>query len=140
MAETAEITSEQTLEVGVDGPDDTKKMFIITGIAKYNFNVAPSAPGTTSDTITLQAHIGPALTPAKFRRAIATASLAQLLLVGGEVVVAGWSVTSVDADYDDDVGKVQLEYDLKLHIGGGSTDMAAYVTGVGFQVIILAAE
>jgi hypothetical protein len=140
MAETANIVSEQTVEVAVNGPNDITRMYIVTGIAEGSFReLAAGGAGFQSDTETFEAHVGPSLTASEFRRATATASLAQIEFRGGDASVASWGVTDVDADFDDDVGKVQLQYDLALTVTPGAAQASTRVSGVSFQVIILAA-
>jgi hypothetical protein len=141
MATTASITSEQTIEVNVNGPDDVTTMYIVTGIANSNLGTfSPSGGGFETQHRTFEAHVGPSLTTAQFRRAVATVSLASLSGQGGDASFTQWSVTDMDADFDDDEGKVQLQFDLSVTVDAGATNANAVVGGVGFQVIILAAS
>ena len=141
MPTTANITSEQSVEVEVSGPNDITRMYIITGIANSYLSAwSPGGGGYQTQQKTFEAHVGPALTTSEFRRAVATASLASLTTQGGDAPVAAWRVTGVDADYDDDVGQVQLQFDLSVTVDAGASSASAAVGGVGFQVIILAAS
>ncbi len=142
MPATVSITSEQSLEVEVSGPNDITRMYIITGIANSYLSAwSPGGGGYQTQEKTFEAHVGPALTTAEFRRAVATASLASLTTQGGDAPVAAWRVAGVDADYDDDVGRVQLQFDLSATVDAGPAYAAlTTVGGVGFQVIILAAS
>ena len=105
MPNRAIITSEQTIEVGTNGPEDVTSMFVITGIA--NSNLSAFSHRERSQQATFAAHVGPSLSASQFRRAVATASLAALS-ISGDATFAGWSVTDVDADFDDDEGRVEL--------------------------------
>jgi hypothetical protein len=122
------IANEQQLEVGVNGPDGANRMFVIDGTAAFTLT-----PGAGNDTIsdTLRFPVGPTLTPAQFVRAIATASLASIAN-GGLANNAQWAVNSVDADLDDQTGRVVVTADLAV----GDTD--GYLQRIGFQATILA--
>jgi hypothetical protein len=76
MALIANITSEQSLQVGVNGPNDVANMHVVTGIANGSLNAfAPTSGGFVSQQATYAAHIGPSLTHAQFRKAIASAAI-----------------------------------------------------------------
>lgn len=141
MPTTVGITDEQTLEVEVSGPDDVAKMYIVTGIANSNLSTySPGGGGYQTQQRTFEAHVGPTLTVTEFRRAVATASLASLQGQGGDATFSAWNITGVDADFDDDAGQVQLQFDLSVTVDAGASSASAVVGGVGFQVIILAAS
>ena len=141
MATTASLTSEQTLQVGVNGPGDITTMYIVTGIANANLAAtSPGGGGYVTQERTFEAHVGPSLTTAEFRRGVSTASLASLTGQGGDAAYTTWRVEDVDADFDDDQGKVQLQFDLSVTVDAGASNAQAYIGGVGFQVIILAAS
>lgn len=141
MATTASITSEQTIEVGTNGPDDITTMYVVSGIANSSLGAfSPGGGGFETQSRTFEAFVGPSLTTSEFRRAVATASLASLTAQGGDASFARWSVTDVDADFDDDEGKVQLQFDLSVTVDAGASSANAVIGGVGFQVIILAAS
>jgi hypothetical protein len=141
MATTANVTSEQTVEVEVNGPNDIATMYIVTGIANSNLGAwSPAGAGYVTQQGTFEAHVGPALTTSEFRRAVAAASLASLQGTGGDATYGAWKLTGVDADFDDDVGQVQLQFDLSVAVDAGASTASATVGGVGFQVVILAAS
>ena len=141
MPTTANISSEQTVEVGVSGPNDISTMYVVTGIANSYLSAwSPGGGGYQTQQQTFEAHVGPTLTTSEFRRAVATASLASLRGQGGDATFAAWNVTGVDADFDDDVGQVQLQFDLSVTVDAGASSASAAVGGVGFQVIILTAS
>ncbi len=137
MAIQVSATSEQTLQVNVTGPGDVTSTFVTTGIA--DVNVHAFAGGDPSQLATFALHVGPQLTAAQFRKAIASAALAGLTMAG-DAVARQWSVTGVDADFDGETGKVELQFDVRVTIAGDEASGATTaVAGVGFQVLILAA-
>jgi hypothetical protein len=143
MASVVSITDEQNVDVGVNGPGDITSMFVVTGIANTNFAGAYDfgTGGSASASRTFEALVGPSLTPVQFRRAIATASLAGIHGFGPDDNLRSWNLLGVDADFDDDEGRVQLQFDLSVSVGvtavAGFAGVSVY--GVGFQVVILAA-
>lgn len=142
MPITASISSEQTIEIGTNGPDDVTSMYVVTGLANANLSAFSPAGGSfQSQQATFSVHVGPSLTASEFRRAVASASLASLSISGGDASFADWAVTGVDADFDDEAGKVELEFDLRVRVDAGAASSAqSAVAGVGFQVMILTAE
>lgn len=141
MPSSATINSEQTIEVGVNGPGDVTRMHVVNGIAQCYMNVSSPAGGSwVTNQETFEALVGPTFTTADFRRAVATASLTSLRSDGGDAAFAQWEVTGVDADFDDDSGRVQLQFDLRVRVDAGSLSASAFIGGVGIQVIILSAS
>ena len=139
MPATANVVSEQTVEIGVTGPDDVAVLHVVTGIAQaFLGSFSPASGGFQTQQQTFEAHVGPTLTTSEFRRAVATASLASLEGSGGDATFSRWAVTGVDADFDDDEGRVQLQFDLLATVDAGASSANAIVGGVGFQVMILA--
>jgi hypothetical protein len=140
------ITSEQALEVSVSGPDDISRLYVVTGIATPSLVAAagdsgmigvPQAPGRRQGTF--EAYVGPTLNGSEFRRAVATASLASLQ-ASGDTSFFEWSVTGVDAHFDDDEERVRLQFDLSVGVGAGTSWSQVLAAGVGVQVLILAAS
>jgi hypothetical protein len=109
MATPANLTSMQTLQAQVAGPAGATRAVFVTGLARCGLAVDVPSPGggTASRQGTFAAHVGPSLTVAQFRRAVAMASLASLS-ASGNVTVHAWAVTAVDANFDDDAGQVRL--------------------------------
>jgi hypothetical protein len=142
MANPVTISSEQTLEAQVAGPGGATRLLVVSGLAACHLTVSVPSPGGGAATQqgTFAAHVGPAMTVAQFRRAIATVSLASLTALGS-LTAHSWSITAVDADFDDDAGKVELEFDLRVEVQGAP--MPAFnqlvLASVAFQVTILAA-
>ena len=142
VANPAILKSEQTLEAQVAGPGGATRLIVVTGLANCDLTVAVPSPGggTATQQATFTAHVGPSLSVAQFRRAVAAVSLASISATGS-LVQHSWAVTDVDATFDDDNGKVQLEFDVQVVVQG--PPMPALTQGllasVGFQVTILAA-
>jgi hypothetical protein len=138
MANPATISSEQSLQVGVNGPNDAVSMHVVTGIANGQLGAFASAgPNFVQQQSTFSAHVGPQLTAAQFRKAIASAAITSLSLQGGGTFV-NWEVTDIDADFDDEVGRIKLSFDLRVGVqSGATTSGSAVVASVGFQVMVL---
>ena len=117
------IANEQQLEVGVNRPGNANRMFVIDGTAR--FTLTPGA-GNDRASDTLRFPVGPTLASGQFIRAVATASLARIAN-GGLANNAQWAVDSVDADLDDETGRVIV-----------TADTDGYLQRIGFQFNILA--
>ena len=137
MAVAAHVTSEQTMQVGVNGPGDVLSMFVVSGIANGSLSAFSQVGSFAQQQQTFAAHVGPQLTVAQFRKAIASASITSLS-ISGDGAFASWEVTDVDADFDDEVGRIELTFDLRVTVQAGATNaVQAVVASVGFQVSIL---
>jgi hypothetical protein len=137
MAIAATISSEQTTQVGVNGPNDVANMHVVTGIANGQLNAFAPSGNFVSQQATFAAHVGPQLTAAQFRKAIASAAFTSLTL-SGTGTFTQWAVTDVDADFDDDTGRIELTFDLQVMVQAGATSsVSAVIASVGFQVLIL---
>ncbi len=130
------IESQQTVVVeGLTGPNGATRMHITTGFAQLSSVYAPNASQAFSGLIE------PTLTAGQFRRAIATAAPATLAVwqmqmppVGmTQPVSARWAVNSVDADWDDESGKIQLQFETQT---GGDSALFTQVERLSFQVLI----
>lgn len=142
MPRRVSIQNEQTIEIGVNGPGDVTRMFVVAGVANAITSVQAHTPGVPAETRqTFQAFIGPSLTISEFRRAIATVSLAGIDLnnAGGGI----WGVSDADADFDDEEDQVRLQFDLYVGATAPSGDQiggTVAVRDVAVQVTILAAS
>lgn len=118
----------QELEVAVSGPDGADRLFIYTGIAVFKFK-GESESHWKEDTITFL--VGRNFGAGQFRRATASAALASIYNdnVSHD---AGWSVNSVDADWDDESKKVQVKADLAVR------DTDGYIYRISYEVFVLA--
>jgi hypothetical protein len=131
----ATVVSQQTIQIGINGPGDVASMYVISGIAEIGLTAfaQPNQFATHQDTFS--APIGPQLTAAQFRTAIASASIASLSLAGSGGLFEQWKVSSVDADFNDDSGLVELDVSVKVSAGAASIGITT--AGIGFQVFIL---
>jgi hypothetical protein len=142
MPRAGDILSEQDLSLSVKGPDGSNTLFITTGLmrcgfSQYDTTGAPGGPLIETFSATLSS---PTLAPGQFRRAIATASLAWVDgSFQGSTLGTGfaqvWGIQSVEAHLDDELGRIELQVDLRV----GGTYGYAELYAIGFQVVITAA-
>ena len=132
------IESQQTVLVeGLTGPDGATQMYITTGFIQLQ-------GGQQNVTLEFSGLIEPTLTAGQFRRAIVTASPATLavwqmgmpMAGAAQNVSARWSVNSADADWDDETGKIQLQFETQT---SGDAALYTVVERRSFQVMIFAA-
>jgi hypothetical protein len=142
MANPVTLTNVQTLEAQVAGPGGATRVIYVTGLAHCNLTVAAQSPagGTASQQGSFAAHVGPELTVAQFRKAITTVSVASVV-AAGSLIGHSFSVTAMDADFDDDEGKVELQFDAQVTVQTPAMPAGNQVVlaSVAFQVTILAA-
>lgn len=131
------IESQQTVLVeGLTGPDGATQMYITTGFIQLQ-------GGQQNVTLEFSGLIEPTLTAGQFRRAIVTAAPATLAVwqmgmppVGAtQNVSARWSVNSADADWDDETGKIQLQFETQT---SGDPMLYTVVERLSFQVMVFA--
>ena len=128
----ANTAGEQVLEVVVSGPDDANRLLTISGSA----NVGVSVTGGQQKTEIWTFLVGPAFTRRQFHRALATAALSsqkqnvQTAPASFEIVI-----NSVDADWDDETGRVEVRVEV---YSTASASMTASVTQMSYWVAILA--
>ena len=138
MAIQPSVKSLQTMEVGVSGPDGANRMYITTGLALTGLGqFSQTAAGSTKKE-NYAVLIEPTLTTGQFRRAIASASLAQVSFTDfnpGENDGVRWEVEEVDADYDDESGQVELRFTLEIQVAGSAV---VSLNTVAFTVTTLA--
>ena len=120
------IESQQTVLIeGLTGPDGATQMYITTGFIQLT-------GGQQNATLEFSGLIEPTLTAGQFRRGIVTASPATLAVwqmgmppVGQpQNVSARWSVNSADADWDDETGKIQLQFETQTEAKMSVEDQA----------------
>jgi hypothetical protein len=131
------LEDQQQLEVAVSGPDGANRLYVCTG--RTFFAVTVGSPNLQSIE-TLAFLVGPQLTQAQFRRAIATASFAGISFsqsTSTPPASATWSITSIDADWDDESGKVQVQVEVAVSLPVAGT--VVQVQRIAYQVSILAA-
>ena len=127
------VENQQSVVVeGLTGPDGANRMFITSGHA---VDLTSTDPGPTQEFAGL---IEPVLNPGQFRRAIAMASPVDIAVEQepataanpAPLVSARLSIDSVEADWDDETGKVQLRF--------STTGVGGSLFRVAFQVITFA--
>ena len=135
----SQIQNPQVIEAAVAGPDGANRLFTVTGQFDINFSLFSQGANQTQQNETFKALVGPVLTRQQFFRAIGTASMAKtnLLLQSAPPSQFGWSITGIDADWDDESGQVELRVDVSVLVSG--LNNRATIGGLAFQVTILGA-
>ena len=135
----AQVQNLQQLDVMVAGPDDANHLFIIDGQFDTSLAIGSQGPNFAVAKETFSALVGPRLTNRQFVRAIATASIIKTQIIhtapGG--FAATWNIIDVDADWDDESGRVELRIEAQVSCSGSNP--SASIDGFGFDVTILAA-
>jgi hypothetical protein len=130
---TFEVENQQSVVVeGLTGPDGANRMFITSGHA---IDLTSTDPGPTQE---FSGFIEPVLSSGQFRRAIAIASPVDIAVEQESgtapnpppLVSARLSIDAVEADWDDESGKVQLRF--------STTGVGGSLFRVAFQVITFA--
>jgi hypothetical protein len=126
------------IEASVAGPDGANRLFTVTGQFDINFNVFSQTASQTQQNETFKVLVGPVLTRQQFFRAIGTASMAKTSFVQqAPASNFGWSITGIDADFDDESGQVELRVEVSVIASG--VNNRATIVGLAFQVTILGA-
>jgi hypothetical protein len=128
----ANTTGEHVIEAAVAGPDEANRLFTITGAAGVSVGV--SAGQSRTETWTFL--VGPAFTRGQFYRAIATASISsQFLNIQATPENFQVQINSVEADWDDESGRVEVRVEVSLssNLGG-----AVSINQLRYWVTILA--
>ena len=137
-----QLINAQQLEITVAGPGDANTLYLCKGLAQGNFAIQVPVHGGDQSSDTWQFEVGPAINPAQFRRAIATAALAgvQETEAGGPAEFL-WAVETVFADFDDDSGHVRVSVTSRVYIYNmaGTANAVAGVSMLSYDVSILAA-
>jgi hypothetical protein len=130
---TTNTTGEQVLETVVAGPDGANRLYTVTGAATVGINVSANQQQTQTWTFL----VGPTFTRGQFYRAIATASVssqsAVLQTTSGNFTLA---VSSVEADWDDESGRVEVRVEVYLGSSPGGPQLS--VNQLRYWVTILA--
>jgi hypothetical protein len=136
-----QLVNAQQIQVAVAGPGDVNTLYVCKGIAQGNFSVQVQANGFVQSTDTWQFEVGPALNPAQFRRAIATAALAGVQELEQGPASISWVIQAVFADFDDDSGAVRVSVTNALQISNlaAAAFDSAGVSALSYDVSILAA-
>ena len=129
---TANTTGEQVLEAVVAGPDEANRLFTITGAA----SVFSSVNANQQKTETWTFLVGPAFTRGQLYRAIGTASVSSQF-VNVQTAPANFQVqiNSVEADWDDESGRIEVRVEVNLSAGTG---VSVNINQLRYWVTILA--
>jgi hypothetical protein len=129
----------QELEVGISGPGDATRMFMIAGTASVSLSASAAVNQSQQQKETFALHVGPELTSEQFVKALVVASPAQTSFgQWGDPAssTVQWAVGFADADFDDDAGKTQARFEMSLYVTGAS----AQISQIAFQATILATD
>jgi hypothetical protein len=115
---TANTTGEQVLEAGIAGPEEANRLFSITGAASVGIFVSAVQQKTETWTFLVR----PALTRGQFYRAIGAASVSSQN-VNLQTAPANFQIRidSVEADWADESGRVEVRVEVFLSANGGAT-------------------
>jgi hypothetical protein len=133
-----EIQNLQQIEAVVAGPDDANRLFIIDG----QLDTSLSVRSTGNDLNGVRKNelftvlVGPVFKRKQFLQANATASVTRVILrTTATDGTASWRISSVDADWDDESGQVELRIEAETECSGEDS----VLVGFAFHVTILAA-
>jgi hypothetical protein len=137
----SQLANAQQVQITVAGPGDVNTLYLCKGLAQGGFllQVPPNSSQVSSDT--WQFEVGPVISAAQFRRAIATAALAGVQESEAGPAQISWAIQAVFADFDDDSGQVRVSVTNTLS-GFNQTATGLATAGVGalaYDVSILAA-
>ena len=129
---TANTTGEQVLEAVVAGPDGANRLYTVTGAASVSIFVSSQQQQTQTWTFL----VGPTFTRGQFYRAIGAASVSaqnvNIQTVPGSFQA---NISSVEADWDDESGRVEVRVEVFLSASGGAN---ANINQLRYWVTILA--
>jgi hypothetical protein len=129
---TANTTGEHVLEAVIAGPDEANRLFTITGAASVQIFLPGGQPKTETWTFL----VGPAFTRGQLYRAIATASVSfQNLNVQTAPFSFQVAINSVEADWDDESGRVEVRVEVFLTANAG---VSMSISQLRYWVTILA--
>jgi hypothetical protein len=136
-----QLVNAQQVQVAVAGPGDANTLYLCKGLAQGSFSIQAPANGFQQSSDTWQFEVGPALNPAQFRRAIATAALAGVQESEGGPAQVSWVIQTVFADFDDDSGQVRVSVtnSVQIYNQAATAIATAGVSMVSYDVSILAA-
>jgi hypothetical protein len=133
-----QIQNPQQIEAIVTGPEDANRLFVIDGQFDGGVFAGSQGAGFVQQKETFSVLIGPVLTRKQFCGAIATASLAKTSFsINATPANFGWQILSVDADWDDESGQVELRIEAAANCSGQNN--GSQINGFTFHVTILAA-
>ncbi|HEY4255832.1 MAG: hypothetical protein ACREFF_13225 [Candidatus Udaeobacter sp.] len=128
----ANTTGEQVLEAVVAGPDEANRLFTVTGAASVSIFVQAGQQQTQTWTFL----VGPTFTRGQLYRAIGAASVsAQNVNIQTAPGSFQANISSVEADWDDESGRVEVRVEVFLSASGGAS---ANINQLRYWVTILA--
>jgi hypothetical protein len=139
--DTSQVQNLQQIEAVIAGPDGADRLYTVAGQLVDLWLQADSLANPDDQrTQKFTVLLGPVLTRHQFVRAIATASVVSttVTLTSPPPSEFGWGLSLVDADWDDESGRVELRIEVKVHVTGQNNSAA--VVALGFQVTILASH
>lgn len=129
---TANTTGEQVLEAVVAGPDGANRLYTVTGAATVSIFVSSQQQQTQTWTFL----VGPTFTRGQLFRAIASGSVsAQNVNIQTAPGSFQANISSVEADWDDESGRVEVRVEVFLSASGGAS---ANINQLRYWVTILA--
>jgi hypothetical protein len=125
-------SSEEVLEAGVRGPDGANTLFSCNGFAQ---TFVSASDGENAETFTFL--VGPTISRSQFRRASATAFVSTDAFSAFTEGLASYnsSISSVEADWDDQAQRVRVRVEIRLAAGPRVTYQ---VQAIRYSVIIIA--
>jgi hypothetical protein len=128
----ANTTGEQVLEAVVAGPDGANRLYTVTGAATVSIFVSSQQQQTQTWTFL----VGPTFTRGQLFRAIASGSVsAQNVNIQTAPGSFQANISSVEADWDDESGRVEVRVEVFLSASGGAS---ANINQLRYWVTILA--
>jgi hypothetical protein len=126
-------TNVQKIEYDVTTGAGPSRVTVVTGIMP----VSLSASGNQSQSGSFKALVDPQLNPGQFIKSTATASVNTLTINTTALAnTAQWSISEVEATFDDESRQVQLRIDAT--IASGNANSFSVLQAFGFQVTTLA--
>ena len=130
---------EQVLEAVVAGPDEANRLFTITGAANVGISVSENQQKTETWTFL----VGPTFRRGQFYRAIGAALVSSQLVYVNPPPPMGTGCTgsfqvqinSVEADWDDESGRVEVRVEVLL---GAGQSTSVTINQLRYWVTILA--
>jgi len=129
-------TNLQKMEFDVTTAEGPSRITIVSGILSPVQGAASSGSiNFSSQNFSVSALVDPTLTAGQFRKATATAALAQVSQTTSAVPsLQQWSITNVEASLDDESGRIEIRVEGQVGVTNGSIS----VNNVTFQVTTLA--
>jgi hypothetical protein len=136
-----QLVNAQQVQVAVSGPGDANTLYLCKGLAQGNFSLQAPANSSQQSTETWQFEVGPTISAAQFRRAIATAALAGVQETEAGPAQVSWAIQTVFADFDDDSGLVRVSVTNAVWVynQAATAFAAAGLSTLAYDVSILAA-